>query len=87
MKLIAYDKIKIKNIGGYKKTDNMLIVEEFIESGLDCVKVEGWTQKEAYRCAWSINQTIKRMKKSGIRALSRDGEVFIITEESKRKTK
>lgn len=80
MKLIAYDKKKIKNIGGYKKTENMLIVGEFIESGLDCVKVEGWTQKEAYRCAWSLNQSIGRMKKSGIRALSRDGEVFLIKE-------
>jgi hypothetical protein len=80
MKLIAYDKNKIKNIGGYKKTENMKIIDEFVDSGLDCVKVEGWTQKYAWRCAWSLNQTIKRLKKSGIRALSRDGEVFLIKE-------
>ena len=35
MELIAYDRDKIENIGGYKMTDNMKIIDEFIDSGLD----------------------------------------------------
>jgi hypothetical protein len=83
MELIAYDRDKIENIGSYKKTENMRIIDEFIESGLDCAKVEGFTQKRAWSCADSLNKTMVRMKKAGIKALSRKGEVYLVKLETK----
>lgn len=82
MKLVAYDREDINNIGGYKPTANMKLINEFVESDLDCVKVEEWTHKNAWTAAWSLNETIKRMKKNGIKAISRNGEVFIIKEKT-----
>lgn len=80
MRLVAYNK---KDLGyrGYKKTKNQVIIDEFIESGLDCAKLEGWTNKDAGSCATSINISIKRFKKTGIRCISMKGEVYLIREE------
>lgn len=84
MKLIAYDINKINNIGNYKNSENMRLINEFVESDMDCVKVEGWTHAHANSCANSFVQTLKRMKKSGIEVVSRKGEVYLI---KKNKTK
>lgn len=82
MRLVAYDREKVKNIGGYKMTPNMKIINEFAESNADCVKVEYWTQKHAWVTAQSLNNTMKRMKKTGMRAISRGNEVFMIKEKT-----
>lgn len=78
MKLMPYDLTKVSNSNGYKHTKNQKILEEFVESGLDCVKVEDWTQKTARGCASSFNTSIGVYKMTGIKAISRKGEVFLI---------
>ena len=78
MKLVPYDLKKIEKAKGYRKSENQKIIEEFLESKHDCVKVEGWTQKSAMCCAGSLNKSIERFKLTGARALSRKGEVFLI---------
>ena len=77
MNLVRWD---IKNIDNtcYSKTKNQSILEEFINSGMECAKVEGWTQPQAYHCASSLNNTIKNSRMHGVKAISRKGEVILI---------
>lgn len=77
MNLVKWD---VKNIDNtcYSKTKNQLILEEFINSGMECAKVEGFTQPEAHHCAGSLNNTIRNSKMHGVKAISRKGEVFLL---------
>lgn len=78
MKTVPYDLKKIRNLKHYKKSELQNILEEFLESGVDCVKIEDWTQKTASSCASSFNVAAKRYKLVGARAISRNGEVFLV---------
>lgn len=77
MKMIPYDSKKL-NTYGYKRSSNLELLEEFVNSGMDCVKVEDWTQSTANACAGSLNSSIKRYNLYSIRAISRGGEVYLI---------
>lgn len=79
MKLIPYDAEKIRP-EMYKKSKNLLILEEFQNSGLECARVEGFTQANAGYCASSLNLSIKHYKIYNIRAISRKGKVYLIKE-------
>lgn len=76
MKLVAYDKKKIN--GSFVYGQNMELVEQFRNSDLDCVKVEGWTHSNASVCVACLNATIKRCRIFTIKAISRNGEVFLV---------
>lgn len=78
MRIVPYDLKKVKKANGYRKSENQRIIEEFLESKNDCVKVEGWPQKNAMVCAASLNKSIERYKMTGATAISRDGEVYLI---------
>lgn len=79
MKLVKCDMNEVK--GYYKKTRNQEILEEFVESGLECAKVEEWTNKTANSCANSINYSIKRFGYNNIKAFVRNGIVYLIKEQ------
>lgn len=78
MKLVEYDINKIEGAKCYKKSDNLRILEEFIESGMEYAKVEGFNNKTAMHCATSLNTSIKRYNLGGIRAISRKGVCYLI---------
>lgn len=78
MKLVEYDINKIDGARGYRKSDNLKILEEFVESGMECAKVEGYNNKTAAHCATSLNTSIKRYNLGGIRAISRKGVCYLI---------
>lgn len=78
MKLVKYDINKMDNADGYRKSDNDKILEEFVESGMDCAKVEGFLHTTSMSCASSLNNSIKRYHIGGVRAVSRKGECFLI---------
>lgn len=80
MRLTPYKKEKMPNIGGYKKTEIHSLLDEFAESDLDCVKIEGWTHKNASSCMSSFRSAINRYKMSGIRCAVRNKEVYLIKE-------
>lgn len=80
MKFIAYDKNKIET-RGYQRSDNLKLLEGFAESGLECAKVEDWTQKNAFICAGSLQHSIKRYRMNNLRCVTRSGEVFLIRTE------
>lgn len=77
MKLVKWDVQAIDNCY-YARTKNQSILEEFINSGMECAKIEGWTNTSAAQCATSLNTTSKRMKMHGVKAISRKGEVYLI---------
>jgi hypothetical protein len=78
MKLIPYDINKIRGSKWYSKSENLRILEEFNDSGLECVKVENYTCKDAYNCASSLKNSIKIYRMPWIKAMARNGEVFLI---------
>lgn len=80
MKLVPYDmqKSNLFSYRGYKRSNNLKILEEFIDSDLDCAKVEGFTQKNATTAAKSLNNSIKRYKFLNIHANARKNNLFLI---------
>lgn len=77
MKLVKADRNQITT---YKQAKLFGLIEEFIESGYDCAKIEGAAQH--YRTptigAQTINKSIGRQKRAGIRAIVRSGEIYLI---------
>lgn len=78
MKLVEYDIDKIEGARNYRRTSNLIILEEFIDSGMECAKVEGFNNKTATHCTTSLNASIKRFNLGGIRAISRKGGCYLI---------
>lgn len=74
MKLVPYDAKKIT--GG--KSDNYSLINEFIDSGWECAKIEDYSQKDANSCATALNSSIKRYKRFTIKAVVRKGDVYLI---------
>lgn len=77
MKLIPWKKEDIDR-SGYNKSDNFTLLETFAESDLDCAKIEGFHQKSAAICCASLQNSIERYKFSNMKAITRNGEVFLI---------
>lgn len=75
MTLVPYD-VKNLRVGG--RSDNYSLIEEFIDSGIDCAKIEGYSQKSASVCTASLNATIKRYRRHTIKAIERNGEVYLV---------
>ena len=76
MKLVPYE---LKNVRRtYKKTEMLSILEEFIESGQPCVKIEGWRHKNAKSCMASFYNAIKRFHMDQVRVITSKGEVYLI---------
>lgn len=78
MKLVERRISEIPNLNGYKKTKNMKILDEFVQSGMECAEVEGYTNKTACSCANSLRVTIEKQRYGGITAISRDNRVYLI---------
>lgn len=78
MTLIPYDKSKIEYLEGYSKTKNQKILEEFINSDMDCAEVVEYTNKDAHSVTNSLNLAIKRFRYANIRAISRKDRAFLI---------
>lgn len=77
MKLVPYEK-KYLQVNTYKQTKNGELLEEFVNSGLDAARVDGWTNATPYSAANSFNRSIERFKFTNIRAITRKGEVYLI---------
>ena len=76
MNFVPYD-INRLNAMGYKKTANLEKLQEFIDSGLLCAKVENWKHKNAYIAANSFKRSAKLFKLN-ITVIVRKGEVYLV---------
>ena len=61
-----------------KKSKNLHILEEFINSGMDCARVDGYDNSKAEYCASSLSTSIRRFKLFGVKAIKRGDDVFLI---------
>lgn len=77
MRLVKSDIRKIKKVN-YSKTCNLKILEEFVESDMDCAEIKDFTHKSAIGCAAALNVSMKRFNIGGIKAISRDGKCYLI---------
>ena len=75
MKLVECN---INEIGTYKKTNNLKILEEFLDSGMVCARVDDYTQVSANGCATSLKTSIKRFNIHGVDAIRRKDNVYLI---------
>lgn len=57
------------------------ILDEFCNSGLDCVKVEGWEHSSASSCQSALRIAINRYNKHGVKCITQKGEVYLIKTE------
>lgn len=78
MKLVPYDVAKIHNVGAYKKSENLLLIEEFIESEHKCVEVQNYPHSSTSSCQSALSQTIRKNGLTNVRCISRNGKVFLI---------
>lgn len=76
MKLVPYDEKKIGRI--YKPCKNQKIIQEFLDSGEKCVKVEGFPHRDASHCRNSLALSAKRMGANSVVVVTRKGMVFMI---------
>jgi hypothetical protein len=74
MRLVPYDRSKLKR----RNSDNYTIIDEFVQSGLECAKVEGWTQAQSSSATNSLNSSIKRFRFANVRAIAYKKEVYLI---------
>ena len=76
MKLVPYDEKKVGRI--YKPCKNQKIIQEFLDSGEKCVKVEDYPHKDAGSCRNALALSAKRMGANNVIAITRRGMVFMI---------
>ena len=69
----------IKNLPKkYKATKNLSILTEFANSEYTAARVDDFANCDAFSCASCLNSSIKRFHMTGIKAISRRGQVFLI---------
>lgn len=79
MKIVPYERTKLNRCPGYAATKNLEILEEFIESKLDCAEVKDFPHKTANCCQTSFKNSIKRFSMTGrVNVIVRNGRVFLI---------
>ena len=78
MKLVPYDVNKLRN-RSFEACRNQRIIQQFLDSGETCVKLEDFPHKSANVCRSVMRASIQRMKlDSTVKAVLRNGEVFLI---------
>ena len=77
MKLVPFN---VKDIAPrrYKLCANQKVIQEFLDSGLECAKVEDYTQHSAYCCTKCLSIAIKSMNVGTVCAITRKGNVYLI---------
>ena len=77
--MIAMEQCKKDEVmKGYKRTNNLKILNDFIESEMDCVKLTGWKHVSACSCASALKKSIQRFKMTSITVVTIKGEVYLI---------
>lgn len=61
-------------------TNLYALIMEFMDSGHEGVRIENFTQKNAYVCTSSLRSAIKRYRIHGVTAVSRKGNVYLLKE-------
>lgn len=77
MKLYPYDRKDLKK--DYRPGKNQALLLEFVESGLDCAKLEGYTQKSARYCQSNLRTCAVRIGLANtVRIHTEGSNVFLL---------
>lgn len=79
MRFEAYD-INLVEAKGYKRSHNVRLLNEFVNSGLACATVEDFEHRDANVCACSLRKTVLRERLYSIKVIVRKGKVYLINE-------
>lgn len=60
------------------KTNNMLLIEEFMAMDVPCVEYEGFTQKSSRICQQTLTLTVKRFGYHNVQIRQIEGHVYLI---------
>ena len=82
MRLISYNVKDLMRPIERKRSDNYLILKEFLGSDEVCVKIEDYTHKNASGCAASLGSSIKRFYRGQIKVVLRGGDVYLVKPEA-----
>ena len=77
MKLVSVN-IEEYTKRAYSRTKNLKLLEEFINSDMDCAKDEEYDHKDAYSCASSLKKSSILYGLNNINVSVRKGEVLLI---------
>lgn len=77
MKLVKRNLVEV-DFKSFAETRNQEILDEFMDSDMECAEVMDYTHKTATSCAGSLNTSIKRFKYHGVKAISRSNKVYLI---------
>lgn len=77
MKLVKRNLLEV-DVKTFCTTKNQEILDEFVNSDMECAEVMGYTQKTAVSCAGSLTNSIKRFKYHGVKVISRKDKVYLI---------
>ena len=75
--MVPFDAAKLGGIGRMN-SDIYAMLQEFVASGHECVKLEGWKHKSASACAMSLRASIKRYRLFHIKVTVRGNDVYLI---------
>lgn len=64
----------------FKKTSLLSVLEEFENSGNDCVRIEDYPQSSARICYSSFYSAINRYHMNNIKVFMQRGEVYLVKE-------
>ena len=78
MNIVSYNLKDLMKEFERDRSDNYSILKEFVNSSDDCVKIEGWTHKNASSCAASMGASIRRFYRGQIKVILRRGDVYLV---------
>lgn len=62
----------------YKSGKNQKLIQAFLDSEVDCARVDGWAHKNAFTAANTLNRSAESMGAQGVHAISRGANVYLI---------
>lgn len=78
MNIVSYNLKDLMEEVKRDHSDNHSILKEFAYSSDDCVKLEGWTHKNASSCAASMGASIRRFYRGQMKVVQRRGDVYLV---------
>lgn len=78
MNIVSYNLKDLMREVERDRSDNYSILKEFANSSDDCVKIEGWTHKNASSCAASMGASIRRFYRGQMKVILRRGDVYLV---------
>lgn len=76
---MTFEKVNREEICTYKRTSNLVVLEEFLKTGFDCAELKDFGNSKAMVKASSLRQAAKRFR-LGVDVISHGDRVFLVRE-------